>query len=72
MDDADRAGLFLNRIGAAVFDFIRLIRVVYSAIPVIGRYRVVDASAELIELNRRAARPIGDASWSEDAGQQFS
>src|ERR1700704_4686475 len=40
MDDADRADLFLNRIGAAVFDFIRLIRVVYSAIPVIGRYRV--------------------------------
>ena len=41
MDDADRADLFLNRIGAAVFDFIRLIRVVYGAIPVIGRCRVV-------------------------------
>jgi hypothetical protein len=72
MDDADRADLFLNPIRAAVFDFIRLIRVVYSAIPVIGRCRVVDASAELIELNRQAARPIGDESWSEDAGQQFS
>jgi hypothetical protein len=72
MDDADRDNLFLNPIGAAVFDFIRLISVIYNAIPVFGRCRVVDASAELIELNRQAARPIGDASWSEDAGQQFS
>jgi hypothetical protein len=36
MDDADRANLFLNPIVAAVFDFMRLIGVVYSAMPVIG------------------------------------